>query len=105
MVKLNTSATQFEAYNDEQRLQAISQITKDWVHGELKYENGVWSVDLNGDLNFEEIEFTETIEDFLVRTKMKPIKEETYGAYCPTCYMDTAHFHSNSCCADCGTPE
>ena len=46
MIKLNTSATQFEAYNDEQRLQAISQITKDWVHGgELKYENGVWSVD------------------------------------------------------------
>ena len=105
MIKLNTSATQFEAYNDTERLQAISQITKDWVHGELKYENGVWSVDLNGDLNFEEIGFTATIVDFLLQTKMKPVSEETYGAFCSKCYMDTPHSHSNCCCVHCGTPE
>lgn len=97
-MKLSITRDQFEALDEQAKCGVLSSQRHDYVYN-LVTRGGNWYVDF-GD-GFEEIvSFQRTIGEMLV-----PIKEETYGAFCSVCYSDTAHFHNNSCCADCGTPE
>ena len=97
-MKLSITKSDFEALDFQAKCSVLSDQRKDYVYN-LVTRGGNWYVDF-GD-GFEElVSFQRTIGDMLV-----PVKQETYGAFCSECYTDTAHFHSNSCCADCGTPE
>ena len=97
-MKLSITRTEFENLDFQAKCKELSKTRHDYVYN-LVTRGGNWYVDF-GD-GFEElVSFQRTIGDMLV-----PIKQETYGAFCSECCMDTAHFHNNSRCADCGTPE
>ena len=97
-MKLSITRDQFETLDFQAKCGQLSSARGDYVYNLIE-RNGNWYVDF-GDGHEELVSFQRTIGDMLV-----PVKQETYGAFCSECYMDTAHFHSNSCCADCGTPE
>lgn len=97
-MKLSITRSDFEALDFQAKCNELSKTRHDYVYN-LVTRGGNWYVDF-GDGYEELVTFQRTIGELLT-----PIKEETYGAFCSECYTDTAHFHSNSCCADCGTPE
>ena len=97
-MKLSITKSDFENLDFQAKCGQLSSTRGDYVYN-LVERNGQWYVDF-GDGFQELVTFQRTIGELLT-----PIKQETYGAFCSTCYTDTAHFHSNSCCADCGTPE
>ena len=97
-MKLSITRDQFETLDFQTKCNELSKTRGDYVYN-LVTRGGNWYVDF-GDGYEELVTFQRTIGEML-----SPIKQETYGAFCSTCYTDTAHFHSNTCCADCGTPE
>lgn len=97
-MKLSITRTEFENLDEQAKCGVLSNQRKDYVYN-LVTRGGQWYVDF-GDGYEELVTFQRTIGELLT-----PIKEETYGAFCSVCYSDTAHYHNNSRCADCGTPE
>ena len=97
-MKLSITRDQFEALDFQAKCSILSDQRKDYVYN-LVTRGGNWYVDF-GDGFKELVSFERTIGEMLT-----PVEQETYGAFCSTCYTDTAHFHNNSRCADCGTPE
>ena len=97
-MKLSITRSDFEALDFQAKCGQLSSARGDYVYN-LSERNGSWYVDF-GDGHEELVSFQRTIGDMLV-----PVSEETYGAFCSDCYMDTPHSHSNCCCVHCGTPE
>jgi hypothetical protein len=97
-MKLSITRDQFETLDFQAKCNELSKTRGDYVYN-LVTRGGNWYVDF-GDGYEELVTFQRTIGDILT-----PVKQETYGAFCSECYTDTAHFHNNSRCADCGTPE
>ena len=97
-MKLSITRDQFEALDEQAKCGELSKARGDWVYNLIE-RNSNYYVDF-GDGHQELVTFQRTIGELIT-----PVKQETYGAFCSVCYMDTAHSHSTCCCVHCGTPE
>lgn len=70
MINVNYTLQQFEALSELDKLEAVSEVTRDWCHGGVKKVNDIWVCDPNG-IN-EEVEI-----GFMTGEYLKPVYKHT----------------------------